>query len=370
MLENNDDLREETTVTTVSLAQAMAVGDVVDYIAGTDVDMNGMNVSRRYPAEKSKMVITGWMFLGTVLSYLVGSTILGLIDKNVGLNWCLEMVLLQLFICGPVIIFTLVKSGKGRRGEMFAATFRLHKVDVGSMFLTALMMLMMMPLLTFVNLLSQLLTKYVASTEIINQAGDASFVPFFISVAIIPAFSEEMLFRGFLYTQYRKRSILMGALLTGLMFGLLHGNLNQMAYALVMGFVFAMVDEAAGSTLPSMLMHLLVNGGSVIILYVSNKLTSSNPELAKQVDDALASSSQTTPGMLITFAFLSALGTYFAYMIYQTIAERCGNWDDICEKVKEPGKGKALRSMFVPPLIAALVVLVGLVIAFELSAYL
>ena len=51
-------------------------------------------------------------------------------------------------------------------------------------------------------------------------------------MAVLPAVSEEFLFRGILYNTYRKTSPILGVFLSALFFALLHGNFNQIPYAL------------------------------------------------------------------------------------------------------------------------------------------
>ena len=54
------------------------------------------------------------------------------------------------------------------------------------------------------------------------------------------------------------------AFFTALMFGLLHMNINQMSYAIVMGILFFSLNEVTGSILSSMLVHFIINGISVV----------------------------------------------------------------------------------------------------------
>ncbi len=83
-------------------------------------------------------------------------------------------------------------------------------------------------------------------------------------MAILPAVNEEILCRGMLYGSYRRRAPVKGVLLSALVFGLFHMNLNQLPYACLLGVVFALMNEATGSVLTSILMHFLLNGFNVL----------------------------------------------------------------------------------------------------------
>ena len=296
------------------------------------------------------------LVLLTLLSYLVGSICASFIRETM-----VQLVLIQLFCLAPGLISLFLFRENKPVGRAFAETYRVHRIRIGVVLLAALMMLFLMPLLTLINLISQQFTSYVAAEDIMDRISDYPFPVALLCVGIIPAIGEELTYRGLMYGHYRKRSALMGALLTGLIFGLMHGNLNQMTYAFAMGFVFAMVDEATGSTVSSMVMHAMVNCGSVVIIYIVK--WSSNEVLDQAVNEDIAMTSQ----VLLGYGVAAVIGTYFAYRIYREIAYRCCTEVQIREEVRKPGKMRALCDMFTAPLVVALIVLAALLAATELK---
>ena len=92
------------------------------------------------------------------------------------------------------------------------------------------------------------------------------FVVQIILMAVIPALVEEFIFRGLFYGTYRKCGVLKGALMSGLVFGLFHLNINQFCYAFVIGVVFAFMVEATGSIWSSVLAHFAINTYSITII--------------------------------------------------------------------------------------------------------
>ena len=85
--------------------------------------------------------------------------------------------------------------------------------------------------------------------------------------ALLPAILEEALFRyvpiALIAPHSRKSAVLISALL----FSVAHCNIAQMPYAFVAGIVFAIVDIACASILPSVALHLLNNVVSVIWIW-------------------------------------------------------------------------------------------------------
>lgn len=126
----------------------------------------------------------------------------------------------------------------------------------------------------FVNVISQLFSTNIVSghmTELILQYPLP--VVLFV-VAGMPMLCEELIYRGVLYQGYRRTSVFVAIVLSAFLFGIMHMNLNQFSYAVVLGVMFCLINEAAGSILPSMVMHFYINGRSVVLLYaVVNYLT-------------------------------------------------------------------------------------------------
>ena len=296
------------------------------------------------------------LVLLTLLSYLIGSVCASFVKETV-----VQLVMIQAFCLAPGLIALIVFRKDKPFGKAFTETYRGHRIRISVILLVALMMLFLMPLLTLINLVSQEFTNYVAAEDITDRIKNYPFPVALLCVGIIPAIGEELTYRGLMYGHYRKRSALMGALLTGLIFGLMHGNLNQMTYAFAMGFIFAMVDEATGSTVSSMVMHALVNCGSVIIIYIIK--WSNSAVLDQAVNDTV----EMTPQMFLGYGVVALFGTYFAFSIYREISYRCCTEVQIREEVRKPGRMRALGDMFTAPLVVALVVLVALLVATELN---
>ena len=98
---------------------------------------------------------------------------------------------------------------------------------------------------------------YLAKPFSVQELIAYPFVVQLLIIAVLPACVEEFVFRGLIYHSYRKNGILGAAVLSGLVFGLMHLNINQLSYAAVMGIIFALLVEATGSMYSSMLAHYI-----------------------------------------------------------------------------------------------------------------
>jgi membrane protease YdiL (CAAX protease family) len=88
---------------------------------------------------------------------------------------------------------------------------------------------------------------------------------------ILTPFTEELLFRGVMYSRLRKYFPMpLAVMLCGLIFGCYHGNLIQILYASLMGFALAFLYEDYGLLRAPVLFHCSANG----IVYILSKSSS------------------------------------------------------------------------------------------------
>lgn len=150
--------------------------------------------------------------------------------------------------------------------------FRLKPVRFSDFFLTLVLLITASPMASLLNVVSQFFAK--------NEAGKAIFnvstqVPMWLGIAMIgclPGVIEELLYRGIMLHAFRKRSVWTGILVSGLSFGFMHMNFNQILYAVYLGILFALVVEATDSLLSTMLLHMMFNAINTAQLYVLPKL--------------------------------------------------------------------------------------------------
>lgn len=121
---------------------------------------------------------------------------------------------------------------------------------------------LLVPITLILNFITTLIFKNYATDSI----SELTLYPFFVQVlliAVIPALTEEFIFRGLFYHSYRRNGIVGAAIFSAIVFGVAHFNVNQFCYATVMGVVFAYLVEATGSMWSSMLAHFAFNTYSI-----------------------------------------------------------------------------------------------------------
>ncbi len=85
--------------------------------------------------------------------------------------------------------------------------------------------------------------------------------------AFAPAVLEEALFRYVPLTLIAPHSRKSAVFVSAILFAVAHCNIAQIPYAFVAGIIFAVIDLACGSVLPSVALHLINNLASVFWLW-------------------------------------------------------------------------------------------------------
>ncbi len=119
-----------------------------------------------------------------------------------------------------------------------------------------------------VTCLSILAQAAFIDAEYQQAASEMYSAPFLVQLAalgiVIPV-AEEMMFRGVMFRRYREnRSFLFSAIWSALFFSLMHTNMIQMVYSFLLGVLLAYVYEKFGSVKAPVLLHVLLNTGSVV----------------------------------------------------------------------------------------------------------
>lgn len=93
-----------------------------------------------------------------------------------------------------------------------------------------------------------------------------------LTVGILAPIFEELIFRKLLIDRMIKHGELVAILMSGLMFGLFHGNFSQFFFAAGLGMFFAFIYIRTGRVWYTILFHMIINlSSSVITVYLSLK---------------------------------------------------------------------------------------------------
>lgn len=127
----------------------------------------------------------------------------------------------------------------------------------------------------FISLLQKF--GYGGSSISIPHEGFGNFLLCTILICVLPAFFEEAVFRGFIFSGSKRLGDVFAVLAGGLLFSLFHKNPAQTPYQFAEGALFCLLALKSGSVIPSMITHFL-NNFYIICRYYLVYALSPNPE--------------------------------------------------------------------------------------------
>lgn len=105
-------------------------------------------------------------------------------------------------------------------------------------------------------------------TDIFNY----NFVLMSVYAVLIAPVIEEIIFRKLLIDRTVGYGKKLAMIMSGFLFGLMHGNIEQFFYTFFIGMIFAYVYIKTGRIWCSILLHMLLNGTSTVLQYCISKL--------------------------------------------------------------------------------------------------
>lgn len=177
----------------------------------------------------------------------------------------------------PSIIYALgvtftFPHNLGKAGFLkgFKEVFSIRFLSIKNIFYITAMTFSLYPILNLISFISSLFFKnhVSAALEAFNEIGLFSSI---FSLAIVPAFFEEMASRGALLHVYKNKPLIKKCLISGLFFGLMHLNFQQFFYAFFIGTIFAFFVHCTKSIFSSVLSHFLINFTSCVTAFFASK---------------------------------------------------------------------------------------------------
>ena len=263
-----------------------------------------------------------------VIHVLVSVAINLLAQKNITFPVEISLVLSELTILIPAFIYALKKN------LSFTNDIGFKPVKVSTFFMCILLSFLVTPISSFVNVLSQL---FVSNTMVAaaDTLSSGSGVAVLFLGAVYGPLCEEFVFRGVFDNRYERfAGPLTAGLVSALYFALIHLNVNQAMYTFVLGVIFSIINRAAGSIFPSVIIHACINGGNIALLLL---LTSVYKTLGKE-GDIVASAEAARKSDAV---YILAGATFVTALICTAIAVPC-----VVFVAKNEGRLDTFRKMF------------------------
>lgn len=295
----------------------------------------------------------GIVFLTTVITFIAAPQLLYWACPALMENIIFKALISSMLVISPSLIAIFLS----RKRMDFRELLPFHKIRIATILKLVLFTALVSPLATFLNVLSQLIVKNAVS-GVMNEMSALPFLFTFFLVAVYAPMSEEIVFRGVLYQGFRNNSGAWKAMwYTGILFGIMHMNLNQAAYAFAVGVIMVLLVEATGSLWSSVLYHIIFNGTSVCLLYLLKWLA---PELLNTQASEPAESGIIMLISVFVYGVMAVGGCTLAALVYYWIAKGEGRTEYI-KRLWTTRKEKKARIMTIP-LVIGMVLCVGVMV--------
>ena len=178
-------------------------------------------------------------------------------------------IIIQVGIIFLLPLFLLTKLNKQKAKSLFKE-YSFNKISAKEVVISILIGLIVFILNIFFSVFINYILALIGYNQgtSVSSGGSASILSLILSLimtAVLPAFCEEFLHRGVLVSSYKKLGFKNAILISSLLFGLLHMNIEQFLFATMVGLILGSVTLFSRSIVPAMIIHFMNNGINVYL---------------------------------------------------------------------------------------------------------
>uniref|UniRef100_UPI004056DFDF CPBP family intramembrane glutamic endopeptidase n=1 Tax=Acetatifactor sp. TaxID=1872090 RepID=UPI004056DFDF len=263
----------------------------------------------------------GIMFLlGTILIYAVQLVVSELVTRLKpewleNMNGALTVSMVPMYLIGMPLLILLVK-------RVPAVTIEKHSMKVWQYLLSIVMCFCVMYGSNFIGVFITFLISLAKGSAVTNQLMDittnTSLWINLLYMVICAPIMEELIFRKLIVDRTVRYGQGVAVVLSGLMFGLFHGNLSQFVYAFAMGMFLAFLYVKTGKLAYTIGLHMILNFfGGIISVWL---LKAMNYNAYMEAANAGASMEELMQIMMASLPGWIAYLLYFVLIMSMVIA--------------------------------------------------
>jgi len=308
-------------------------------------------------AKRVNTIFSSIIIFSIVSELLIGFFLMDYINLD---NLIVNEMIVEALLLIPAIVGILYKRNKD---ESLADRLAFHKMKPKAIFATLLCGIVIIPIGTLANAVSLLFTENTV-TESSSLYLDQSVMTALLFVAVVGPFVEEFVFRSVIYKGYRKAGGRIGAVvLSALLFGLMHMNLNQLVYAFVVGILLALVVEAADSVWASVICHFVFNAENVVVMFLTKFL---EPETDVSAIDY---GNEDLMELIILYAFIAMIALLIFILLLRWISNIQGTFENMKEIFSSREYDEKKPRLISVSLIWGVLLSIGYIVLFEIMMH-
>lgn len=182
-------------------------------------------------------------------------------------NYALYMILAMapMYVIGVPVLWLLCKRRE-------AVKLSQHKLGAGNYMIFLFMCFGVMIIGNIVGLIVNFVIGLIKGSPVVNSVdlmmNSSTLWANILIVGICAPIFEELMFRKFIVDRMVRYGEATAIVVSGLMFGLFHGNFSQFFYATALGMLFAFIYVKTGKLRYTILTHFIINMSSTLMVPV------------------------------------------------------------------------------------------------------
>lgn len=262
--------------------------------------------------KKNHFLTANLMYMLLAVAFIVASLIMGTLKTP----FKLTIIIIQYGII-LIPIYLVMKW----RGVPIKQQFRFNKISLGTGIKALAVTLFSLPLAWTLNFLLNYILVHLGIFQVQTMelgSGTGNYFIILFLVAITPGICEEFFFRGMMFTGYeqafnKKQAIIM----TGILFGLFHFNLQNLLLPTFLGMVFAWMVYTTNSIYTSMLGHTLFNAIGATTMYMQIN----GPKVDVSVEETISVFKEQGAIVLVVLGVVSIISTLLMIAVAKSMKE-------------------------------------------------
>ncbi len=228
---------------------------------------------------KSKLFVSSLVYFIAMITLVVFYIVIAKVDLSfldeMGYDIFTTLIIqIVIILLLPFVLYTIIKKQSVKRTF---AEFNFAKISIKTLLYSIVVgvccyFLNVLVASLFSNIIA--LFGYETIPSYSSMGSGTTLTEFLVSlvlVAVLPAICEEVTHRGLLLGGFSRLGLKASVILSSLLFGLLHLNINQFFYATVLGFLMAVAVIMTKSIFPAMIIHFCNNGLSLYFAFAQEK---------------------------------------------------------------------------------------------------
>ena len=181
-------------------------------------------------------------------------------------NTALGYLLLTLFM-DVLLVLTFFLFNKNKNNQIISKPTT--KKVLTYVLLALACYILLYPIVTVFN---SVIYNFFPTNDLTYKLTTANYFVSLVSLVLLPAVAEELIFRGIIFKGLQKRSNRFAIIISSIMFSLFHLSLEQTIYPILMGIVLAVIMCYENNIIYCITVHLINNFISLTLKYFNISL--------------------------------------------------------------------------------------------------